>query len=423
MSCPTPTGTVVTHTTDITADEHWAGDGTLHKVGFSITIRPGATLTLDPCAVVQIAAGLSIIVAGDVATSRPAKLLAQGTLNQPVNIGRVDGAASWSDIRALSPQSLVDLSFTTVSGGGGSNSVTHPMLWLRGAGGTTTVSKTLRLVDVVFDSSDGLALQLESQAALSDDSANLTISRSGGNGAGIVQITPLGLNTLPRSFFTRENLLNEIKVKDGSLIIERDVTVKNLGVSYHFVFDRVRVHSKTATPTFTVEPGVTLRFDDYLVLGFDNPSLNDFEPGRLIATGGPGSQQITFTGAKATPAAGNWPGIFLEDAPGSHLENVVIEQAGGFNGIGSANCKPGNTSDHAALFIGGKDIPYLPAASDFVNVTIKDSASHGINAMWQASGFGPDLTAGFTFTNINGCRQTKNGRPTGCGNEAGCLVP
>lgn len=418
-ACPALNGTTVTHSTDITADETWAGDGALHKVTFGITVRPGATLTLDACARVQIAAGLSITVAGDVAGARPAKLLSKGTASQRVHIERVDGAAGWTDLRALSPQSLIDLSYTTLSGGGAGNSAGHPMIFMRGAGGYTELSKNLRLVGVELDDSVGMAIRLEAGAALTDDSADLLITRCGANGEGVIELNTLALNSLPRSTTLRDNLLTEIKVKDGSLFLERDVTVKNLGASYHFVFDRVRVYSPTATPTLTIEPGLTLRFDDYLRVGFDNVGLNVFQPGRLIAVGTPGAGQITFTSAKP----GSWPGIFLENAPGSRLEHVIIEKAGGNNGISSSNCKPDMTSDAAALFIGWPGVGYVPSASDFSNVTIRDSASHGINAMWTSAAFGPDLTAGFSFSSISGCKQTKNGRPTGCGTEAGCLVP
>src|SRR6185436_6552907 len=121
---------------------------------------------------------------------------------------------------------------------------------------------------------------------------------------------------------------------------------------------------------------------------------------------------------------GDWPGLFLFNAAGSRLENVRIEYAGGPNGISSANCKPNDTTDNAALFIGGKNCPYVPVASDFSNVTIDNCASHGINSMWQTpGGFGPDLTAGFDFLLIVGCRQTKNGVTTGCGAPSpACLV-
>src|SRR4051794_2054713 len=44
-TCPALTGSTVSHAHDVTADESWAGDGTLHTIDFGITVRPGATLT------------------------------------------------------------------------------------------------------------------------------------------------------------------------------------------------------------------------------------------------------------------------------------------------------------------------------------------------------------------------------------------
>src|SRR5207247_5782706 len=98
---------------------------------------------------------------------------------------------------------------------------------------------------------------------------------------------------------------------------------------------------------------------------------------KLIAVG-TFTQPITFTSKKKAPAAGDWPGIFLADAPGSRLSYVNINFAGGFNGIGSANCKPNLTTDQAGLFIGTGDGSYIPSPSDFDHVNINDSASHGI---------------------------------------------
>jgi hypothetical protein len=176
------------------------------------------------------------------------------------------------------------------------------------------------------------------------------------------------------------------------------------------------------TPTLTIEPGVELRFDDYLMVGYFNLGISD-EPGKLIAIGTP-SQPIVFTSSKATRAAGDWPGIWLFNASGSRLENVRIEYAGGYNSIVSANCRPSSSSDQAALFVGSSTCPYIPAATDFSGVAIASSASHGINSMWQTGGgFAPDLTAGFTFSALSGCRQTKNGTTSGCGGSEGCLVP
>jgi hypothetical protein len=219
------------------------------------------------------------------------------------------------------------------------------------------------------------------------------------------------------------NAHDAIRIVAGSLYISRDLTLKNLGVPYYFVFDRVRITDRTSgtTPTLTIEPGVELRFDDYLLVGFVNPGLAN-QPGRLVAIGTP-TQPIVFTSSKAPRAPGDWPGIFLFNAPGSRLEHVRIEFAGGRNGIVSANCKPAGTSDDAALLVGSKDHGYIPAAGDLASVTIASSKGHGINAMWQTSGaYAPDLTPGFSFSSINGCRQTKNGTTMACVGGPGCTV-
>ncbi|HEY1334785.1 MAG TPA: hypothetical protein VGF31_11055, partial [Myxococcaceae bacterium] len=77
--CGTPNGTVVTHSTPITADETWAGNGVTHSVPSSIRIKAPATVTIQPCAIVSIAKDAEIGVEGDTAGNRPAKLIAAGT--------------------------------------------------------------------------------------------------------------------------------------------------------------------------------------------------------------------------------------------------------------------------------------------------------------------------------------------------------
>ena len=429
-ACPALNGTVVSKSQDITQDETWVGDGTVYRVTFSITVRPGATLTLGPCARVQVNPGLEILVAGDVPGARPAKLLAAGTPTQRVRISRFDEARPWGDIRAYGPNSFLDFSYTDVVGAGSLNTVDGWMVMARGTPSNTAVDKVVRFIGVTLTGSQGGALVLEAGAAFSDDSADIVISGGGlvppgpaAHGGAALQVSPLALNSLPRSLTIADNNPNTIRVSGapGSLAFERDVTVKNLGVPYYFYFDRVRVHSKTATPTLTFEAGVEARFDDYLMVGV-GANTGPAEPGKLIAVG-TAMQPIVFTGAKKLKTSGDWPGVYLHQAPGSQLTHVRIEAAGAFNGIVSANCRPSGTSDWAALFIGAGDDSWAPSAGDFSNVSIVNSASHGINAMWRSSTFGPDLTGGFTFSNIAGCRQTRNGTPTGCGTQLSCLVP
>jgi hypothetical protein len=263
---------------------------------------------------------------------------------------------------------------------------------------------------------------LAAGAAFTPESTELTVVGGGlstADGNSAIQIGQLAAGTLP-SLHVSGNVVDQIRVSasPGTLNIARDLTLKNLGVPYYFYFDRVRVTDPTGTfsPTLTVEAGVELRFDDYLVVGTASAG-NPSHPGKLIALG-TAAQPIVFTSSKPTRMAGDWPGVWLLEAAGSRLENVLIDYAGGTNGISSSNCKPAMTTDNASLFLSAP-----AASSDFVAVRIDHAQSHGINAMWNAAGFGPDLTAGFSFGALGGCRQTKNATPTGCMNAAGCLVP
>jgi len=71
--CGQANGTVVTHSTNIAADETWAGDGDTHVVPGSLVISGSATLTIEPCAIVALGPGTSITV------KENAHLLAAGT--------------------------------------------------------------------------------------------------------------------------------------------------------------------------------------------------------------------------------------------------------------------------------------------------------------------------------------------------------
>jgi len=117
-------GSKVLHGRDIVADETWAGDGTVHVIPTAITVavRPGATLALAPCAVVQVGPRSSIAVFGDPATNRPARLIARGTAAQPVTISRADDREGWETLRTSSGASYLDLSYTTIEGGGTTSS-------------------------------------------------------------------------------------------------------------------------------------------------------------------------------------------------------------------------------------------------------------------------------------------------------------
>ena len=421
--CPALNGQELAHQNDITTAETWPGDGTVHRITFGITIRPGGSLTLAPCTVVKVNSGLVLTVSGTPAA--PAKLVSLGTAARPVLITSAAPGQSWGTWRGLTPESTFELAYTTLENGG-NGGVHGASLSLRGNGPPESAAIPMLKADhLVIKDSAGTGLVLESGAAFTADSTEVTVTGGGGseNADHAIEITPIAAGTLP-ALHVSGNAHDAIRITAGSLYISRDLTLKNLGVPYYFYFDRVRITDMSGgvTPTLTIQAGVELRFDDYLEVGFANPGMVS-QPGRLIAVG-TATQPIIFTSSKTTRAAGDWPGIWLFNAAGSRLENVHIEFAGGSNGIVSANCRPTGTSDDAALFIGSKGHSYIPAASDLVGVSISNSKGHGINAMWETSGaYAPDLTSGVSFAAINGCRQTKNGTTTGCVGGAGCAVP
>src|SRR5689334_21689360 len=61
--CPVPTAGPTRHAGDILTDEVWSAAGSPHIVDDDVSVREGATLTIEPCASVQIAAEKRIEIA------------------------------------------------------------------------------------------------------------------------------------------------------------------------------------------------------------------------------------------------------------------------------------------------------------------------------------------------------------------------
>jgi hypothetical protein len=263
----------VLHGHDVVADETWGGDGTVHVIPSDIAVRPGATLTLEPCAIVQVGPRSTLAVFGDTATNRPARLIARGTATQPVTISRADDREGWTALRTSDGASFLDLSYTTIEGGGTTSS---PMVKLigNGDGQNLELNPTLRAISLTLRGATNCALSLQSGAAFTADSTSVAITGGGSpspseNQNGDLQITPQALNTLPPMVAIHDNQQDRILVSAfGHILqIERDTRLRNHGVPYDFYFDSVRVHSRTAIPKLTIEAGVHLLFSSTLMIG------------------------------------------------------------------------------------------------------------------------------------------------------------
>ncbi len=123
-SCTAPTGAGTMHTS-VVADETWTAAASPHVIASPLSIGTGATVTLEACAVVRIAAGTGVLVEG--------ALVANGTATEPVTIERLASGA-WSMLEVRDGGTL-SLAYTEVSGGGdplGSSIDSAAMIDVRG---------------------------------------------------------------------------------------------------------------------------------------------------------------------------------------------------------------------------------------------------------------------------------------------------
>src|SRR5438270_2089261 len=106
-SCADPTGAGTMHLS-VMQDETWTAAASPHVLPYDTTFY--ATVTLEPCAVVQIGADKTLTVS-------PGRIVAKGTAQQPIAFTRLDPANPWAVIRALAGGTL-DLEYVGLLGGG-----------------------------------------------------------------------------------------------------------------------------------------------------------------------------------------------------------------------------------------------------------------------------------------------------------------
>jgi hypothetical protein len=410
VACGTANGTVVTHGANIGANETWAGDGVTHRVPTSISITGSAVVTVQPCAIVALGQGASITVRDS------AKLVAAGAGDTRfISFQRADINQPWGMLRNLTPTSTIDLRWTLVQGGGNLlGSYNNAPIVMSGDSYGSLPVPVLKVDNVIIASPQGAGIYLDTNAAFTADSQQLTIT---GAGEYAVRATMMSLGSLPTGSYVG-NAIDEIFVVGPGADVFADMTIHDRGIPVRIQTAGMRVSARspaTNTVTLTLEPGVTLKFPRMtpatpgarVMFGSNGNSPNNLV-GVLNAVGTPG-KPIVFTSGEDVPAPGDWVGLWLDTANGSRLEHVEIGYAGAPTGIVSNNCRPLNTHDDAALIVGDFETQYVPPANLITNSRIHNSAGFGINAIWQAPLFNdPDLTAGNVFENNALCRQTYN---------------
>jgi len=402
-SCPALTGAGTTHTTAISADETWTAAGSPHIVQSDIQIATGATLTLEPCAVVQIAGGHGLTVHG--------RLYAPGTAANPIRIEGESAAKPFSVIQTISP-GTVDLANVSIKNGG-ADAFDQAPLFIRGD--DTTLKPILRAVNVTIDGAPQYGLILTSLGQMSADSVGLTIKNAKLNP---VRVSAPVAGSLPVGSYTG-NGVDEILL-NADAPIAADMTLKDLGPPYRLG----NVPANASGDLRVGAPGTASGSvpDRHAVLSFDAGVIIRVEPagrilmqrsgdstgaslGALVANGS-AAKPVVFTSAAAAPVAGDWVGLYFAGVPDAKnkLDFVHVEYAGGPSSATSFHCDPtgglNEEEDAAILILGG------PPASAFVsNSKISDSKGYGIDRGWTGSPI--DFSAnGNVFTGNAKCSQS-----------------
>jgi hypothetical protein len=425
-ACGQTDGTVVTHTGNVTASETWSGDGVTHLVPASFTISGSAVVTIQPCVVVALAQGATITVRDN------ARLVAAGTSKTRFVVFRRNVATqAWGTLRGVSETSLIDLTWTTLDGGGNFGGMSNPTIAAIGSGYGSPPAAVLRANNVTIQSSQGVGVYLDANAAFTNDSQLLQIT---GSGAQPVATTMMSLGSLPSGSYTG-NGTNEILIFGPNANVFADMTVQDLGVPVRIAYGTMSIApavGATAPVTLTLRPGVIFKFPRVGLPPAPGARVtfgtNGNPPNNLVGVlnaVGTAAKPIVFTSGEAVPAPGDWVGVWLNTATGSRLDYVEINYAGAASSIVSANCRLVNTPDNAALLIGDFSNQFVPPSNMITNSKITNSAGYGINAMWQAATFNSvDLTATNLFQNNARCRQTYNGLTSGtCPVGGGCTAP
>lgn len=412
VSCPAPTGPGTDHPAgDIRDDQIWRAADAPHRTLGDITIRETGSVTIEPCAEVQLRTDAYLYVHG--------RLVARGEADRPIVFRpKVDGERFASVfIRTAAP---AEFAYVTIEGGGGlpnstggSAVIVEGLAWPPAPG--------IHVEHVSIRNSAGNGITLRGWAQFTAASEDLTIT-----GAGFdrpdhpfpLRVTTNAIAQIPSGDYTG-NARDEIQVggQDPHSGVELDDAFHDRGVPYYVggngAFGVITVRGDNGVvASLTIDPGVTIKFSSPRsgVGGlFIGGTIQDPLPrGRLLAVG-TAAQPIVLTSTFSAKNPGDWEGVtfFGPNDPQNQLEHLRIEYAGAHGGDNSFGCPPiGMFDSDGALKI------FNPPTASFLNhSTIAHSSSHGVYRAWQGDSISFIPTN--TFEDIAGCLEVEPKLPQG----------
>lgn len=406
--CPPPSGAGTKHEGILDADETWTADASPHHVTTKLYVR--ATLTIEPCAVVQVGADVEISVEG----SLVARGAISGSSIKPVTFEAEPGGAAWGEL-GIESKGTADLFAAFVRDGGSKG---DGALVARGvAGGTNSgdVTKNLHVDTVEVSGSRSYGVGLDGWAAFADGAKDLTITGGGSDTApSAIRLEAGVAASLPSPLHATGNKRDEILLQSSKTFM-RDDTLVARGLPYRAHGPLYVAPAADGAPvTLTIEPGVTLGFDDNAGSGMYIGS-SEKRQGLLVAAG-TADEPIVFTSAKDTKAAGDWMSLYFHATPssGNRISHAKIEYAGGASGAKGYGCGPADND--AAILVQGLGATEAGPASPFIDATEFDhiGGTTVIVSGWVDDA-GPSLVADNTFGADTPACKVSRPRRTGAG--------
>jgi hypothetical protein len=376
---------------------------TADAVGLSV--RAGGSIELGAGVEVRVARGAVIDVRGG-------SFIAAGTAERPVKLRpRTDAAADrWSQLSVAHP-GTASLTHTLIQGAGDDRFTHHASVVVRGDS-AMPLKKMLHVDHVTVEGSGGTGVLVERHAAFSDTSRDLVVTGSGaaqpelGHAA---RIAIPAVHTMPPGRYTG-NAVDGIVV-DAHHTIAAEEIFPARGVPYLATGSvNVRPPTQSGLARLTIEPGVTLKLPKGLfglVIGSGSSGSAPW-PGELVAEG-TAERPIVFTSAEATPAPGDWRGIYFHGylPAGNRITHARIEYAGASCLCSLGSCVP--EEEAGVMFF------YYPLEERVVSQSVlAHIAGHGIFQSFRMDDVaGLDMTADNRFEDVTGCEQTMIARANG----------
>lgn len=405
LACKAPTHGPTHHATNIEADEVWTADTGPHIVDANVAVRSGATLTIDPCATVELGEDVVLSVAFP-GTPNSGVLVAEGKADQPIRFQGID-EKRWGHLQIEAP-GTARLAYVTLENGGswdpsGASLVVH--------GDDTYPTQRLVTADhLTIERSLGAGVSMTRLAGFADGSKALVVTGSGNDDHPYpLEIDESVLGTLPDATLTG-NARDAIFV-DPLHSIRESATVRALGVPYvigNADSDNLVVGAGPDAgvhTTLTVEPGVTMAFHPHTALEIEHLTGDFPASGSLVALG-TAAEPIVFTSSADEKNPGDWRGLWFGGvvADDTRIEHAQIEYTGADCGCVLTSCNDVST------FAGAVIITREPSSTFVSDSVISHGSANAFVMGYMGQGF--DFAGQNTIEETAGCKTVIPSAPS-----------